>query len=86
MPHATQNHCFECDQLLIAALTASREYHTLLSDLEAAHIRGDTPEAYRLQEQVNQAVPTRDNALAELCQHQWTHQRPLARRTRPTQI
>jgi hypothetical protein len=73
MPHATQNHCFECDQLLIAALTASREYHTLLSDLEAAHIRGDSSITFGLQKQVNASVLKRDESISSLHQHRWTH-------------
>jgi hypothetical protein len=63
----------QCADLSQAALEASQAYHDLLGALETAHIRSDTEEVYRLQVQVSRTVPRRDNALAELCQHQWTH-------------
>ena len=63
MPHGARHECSECDDLLTAALSASKEYHNLLSDLEAAHIRGDASITFALLEQVNQSVVKRDNSI-----------------------
>jgi hypothetical protein len=73
MAAASSNGCPQCADFLRAALEASHAYHGLLGFLEAAHIRADHQEAYRLQVQVNQAVQRRDHTLAELGQHRRTH-------------
>ena len=60
--------------LLTAALGASKEYYNLLSDLEAAHIRGDASSiAFTLQDQGTQSVVRRDNSITVLRLHQRTH-------------
>jgi hypothetical protein len=65
--------CSYCVDLLRAALEASKIYHHLLEDLEAAHIRHDTELAYRLQAQEAKAVLNRDKAITELFDHEHTH-------------
>jgi|HubBroStandDraft_6_1064221.scaffolds.fasta_scaffold831628_1 hypothetical protein len=73
MASVSSNWCPQCADCLQAALEASHAYHDLLGSLEAAHIREDRQDTYRLQVQVKQAVQRRDRTLAELCQHRGTH-------------
>ena len=69
------SHCSHCDSLLQTALEASRAYHDLLADLEAAHIRHDTDLTFRIHEQVAEALSNRDAAVAAISEHARTHAR-----------
>jgi hypothetical protein len=65
--------CSHCVDLLHTALVASKVYHHLLEDLEAAHIRHDTELACRLKAQEGKTVLNRDKAIMALCDHEHTH-------------
>jgi hypothetical protein len=48
---------------------ASKAYHELLRDLEAAHIRGDSETSLFLSARMEKAFENRDAAIAELVTH-----------------
>ena len=73
MSQGSHSGCSECADFLKAALEASRAYHNLLGDLESSHIRNDTKEAFRLNDQIAQSVLSRDNSITALRDHQRTH-------------
>ena len=67
--------CSTCSELLTPTIEASKSYHDLLADLEAAHIRKDSAKAIRISEQVTNALRDRDAALAALTCHRSSHTR-----------
>jgi predicted Rdx family selenoprotein len=69
-------YCADCERLMLAAISASRIYHDLVGDLESAHIRRDTAEPFRLQQQVADALRNRDAAIKALYDHEHTHRMP----------
>ena len=67
--------CQECDELRLAALAASRSYHELLGDVEAAHLRREPPESLlELSTRLKAASDARDVAFSALNNHSVTHQ------------
>jgi hypothetical protein len=65
--------CLHCDRLQQAALTASKAYHELLGDLEAAYILRYSDVAVRLSVLLEKALQIRNAAIAELTAHENTH-------------
>jgi hypothetical protein len=65
--------CPHCDDLLCAALEASKAYHDLLASLEGADIRHDTGLADSLKVSEAKFVSNRDNAITALRDHQRDH-------------
>ena len=61
-PHTCS--CPECSEFLDPTLKASKVYHELLADLEAAHIRKDVARAIHIRDRLNEALRDRDAKLA----------------------
>ena len=75
--------CAICEGLLHAALGASREYHTLMGTLEAAHICHDTRLLFSIQKNVAEALQNRDHEVNALMLHEHTHApAPVTMKTR----
>jgi hypothetical protein len=66
-------HCLECRGLQKLAIEASRAYHDLLANLEAAYIHHDSAASLTLSVHLGKALKLRDSALAELVNHESTH-------------
>jgi non-canonical (house-cleaning) NTP pyrophosphatase len=58
---------------MLAALKASQAYHKLLGSLEAAHIRHDTQQPFRIQRRLAKALARRDEAIQALNEHEHAH-------------
>jgi hypothetical protein len=67
------NDCAHCESLLRTALKASKTYHDLLGVLEAAHIRHDLEHAFLIQDEIAEALLSRDEAIAALSEHERVH-------------
>ena len=65
--------CPHCDGLQKAALRASRAYHKLVGDLEAAHIIHDSEATGFLSIHLEKALRDRNAAIAELTAHENAH-------------
>jgi hypothetical protein len=65
--------CGHCERLMLEAIEASRVYHVLLGELESAHIRHDTEQPFRIQQQVANALRDRDEAIRVLNDHERSH-------------
>ena len=74
--------CLQCRALERIALDASRAYHELLADLEAAHIRHDLEATSLLSVRLKKAFQRREMAVNELTAHESTHvnKKPLETR------
>ena len=67
--------CRECDRLRLAALAASRAYHELLGDMDAAHLRSESQETLlALSTRLTAASDARDVAISDLVNHSRTHE------------
>ena len=62
--------CPRCHDLQQVALTASKAYHQLAEDLEAAHIRHNLEVLMLLSAGLEGALRSRDSAIAELVDHE----------------
>jgi hypothetical protein len=73
--------CPDCDRLQQAALIASKAYHELLGDLEAAHIRRSSEALSGLSALLERALRIRDAAIAEwkCCNFEWPPEKGLTR-------
>jgi hypothetical protein len=67
------SNCQRCSDLRQIALAASKAYHELLINLEAAHIRRDLEAQLFLSEGLERALQGREAAIAELTNHEATH-------------
>ena len=65
--------CPHCDNLRHAALIASKAYHELLGDLEAAHILRNSEAPVGLSVLLEKALQIRNAAIAELAAHENGH-------------
>jgi len=64
--------CRRCSDLQQIALTASKAYHELLEDLEAAHICHNSEVLTLLSTRLEAAFQSRNAAIAELSSHEST--------------
>jgi hypothetical protein len=76
--------CALCRSLLYAALAASKQYHSLLADLEASHIYGDAELPFLIQSEVHGALLNRDTAITALAEHERTHAKTSTERKEST--
>ena len=65
--------CPNCRDLQQIALTASKAYHELQEDLEAAHICHNSEVLAYLSTRLEKALQSRNAAIAELTNHEATH-------------
>ncbi len=65
--------CSQCRHLQQLAIEASKAYHALLANLEAAYVRHDSEASLALSAHLDKALKLRDAALAELTNHESTH-------------
>ena len=77
------SHCARCEALLLTALDSSTTYHALLGDLEAAYIRGDAKQPFRIQRRIASALRLRDDAIKVLSEHESVHAKE---RLRPARV
>jgi len=73
LPRDSESRCALCRSLLYAALAASKQYHSLLADLEASHIYRDPELPFLIQGEVPGALLNRDAAIAALAEHERIH-------------
>ena len=73
--------CQLCFGLQRIAIEASRGYHELQANLEAAHIRHDSETALTLSRRLERASQVRDASIAELTDHESTHAEKARRQT-----
>jgi hypothetical protein len=66
------SNCQRCSDLQQIALIASRAYHKLLEDLEAAYIRHNSEVLTLLSTRIEGALLARNAAIAELTNHEST--------------
>jgi hypothetical protein len=65
--------CVHCKRLISLAITATREYHGLASDLECAYLAHDLEAPLLLSIRLEKALSARDSAIADLSAHENTH-------------
>ena len=66
-------YCSQCKGLQRIAIEASRAYHELQANLEAAHIRHDLEDSLTLSRRLERGLKVRDASIKELTDHEGTH-------------
>lgn len=66
-------YCPDCLDLQHMALAASKAYHCLLEDLEAAHICHNSEVLMLLSTRLRKALQERDAAIDKMKNHEHTH-------------
>ena len=65
--------CAQCEALQVAALNASRRYHALLGELEAAHICRKTHAIFSIKQEASEALGNRNDAIKVRSEHESAH-------------